>query len=259
MVEDCFKRFDQSFNRIRYFLCIADNLTTETLPKSWDIKNSSGFAYKINKPEDDKKQYVVDGYKHFLHRYLVRDIIESFTVCLDKVLFVLLLNGKQILPSQKLIDVLSFQEKMKLIKFERRGLLDKVNLLEKNYSLTLTGRHKDVVESLTDIRNCLAHNSGKVREIDGQEDQNNMRKFFWITSLLYMEGIDSGREYPVEFNVPLPENSNLCFKFSDHIRSFKIGEDLDFSSIEAFEIAMSLRYVGVSYLDILRKKLFPAS
>lgn len=82
-LEKSLKPFEQSFNRVKYFSQITENISTEIFPSSWEIKSKSGVSYMIKAPEEDKKEYVLDGYKHFVLRYLTRDCIESFALSLD--------------------------------------------------------------------------------------------------------------------------------------------------------------------------------
>lgn len=94
-VEKCFKTFDQSFNRIKYFICIAENLTEKQLPSFWSIQNPGGISYGVNEPDSKNKPLIVEGYKHFIKCYVLRDCIESFSLSLDKLFLILLIHGKK--------------------------------------------------------------------------------------------------------------------------------------------------------------------
>ena len=139
-INDCFKAFDISFNRLKYFSCITDNLNVESLPCAWSITNKSGMSYQITAPEEDNKEYLISGYKHFIQRYLVRDCIESFALCLDDLFLVLLLVGKTVPSTHTLLECLNEEERISLNKFRERGLSGrdgKIKILKDRFNLDL--------------------------------------------------------------------------------------------------------------------------
>lgn len=244
--ENCFKRFGQSFNRAQYFSCIMDNLDTSMLPNEWGIKNKSNLSYSMKAPDD--KQRLVDGCKHFMQRYLVRDCIESFALCLDELFFVLLLDGKKGLASQTLYDLLSPEECGEFNGFQFGGLREKIDALENRFGLKLSEMHRRVVISLRDIRNCFAHSNGVVRVKDGQADGEQGRKFSWVTLHVFGQGVASGQQYEIELNKPFSEETHIYLRINENSRSFKVGESLSFSSAETYEIAWSLQRVAIELL-----------
>lgn len=250
---ECFKLFDHSFNRIKYFSCIMDNLSVTTLPDDWKIKKESSFDYAIQKPDDKQKEKLVDGCRHFMQCYLVRDCIESFALCLDRLFLVLLLHGKRILPNQTLYNSLSKEDKKSLKTFEKVGLSGKVQQLKNIFKLELPEEHNRIIVDLKDIRNCLAHSNGIVRDRDGKENGKEYRKFHWATFSVFAVGIKSGKEFKIELNKPFGEEANICAKLNikDNFKSFKIGEMLSFSSSETYDIAWSLQLVAGKYLEEL--------
>ena len=136
-VNNCFRVFNQSFNRVKYFSCLANSMDIEGFPTSFSVQNPSGLNYMIKAPEtDEEKMSILDGYKHFIHCYLVRDCIESFSISLDSLFLTLLLNGKRILTNQTLMDSLSEDEKNLMKKFEREGLSSREGKLQLLKELT---------------------------------------------------------------------------------------------------------------------------
>ncbi|NCC53422.1 MAG: hypothetical protein EOM20_19725, partial [Spartobacteria bacterium] len=133
-IERSFKFFDQSFNRIKYFSSIANNTDIGSLPHNWSLQNKDGLTYMITAPRDDEERTrLINGYKHFIHCYLVRDSIESFALSLDQFCFMLLLNGKRIKLSKPPFESLEEEEKEFYKKFERAGMSSqegKVQLLK---------------------------------------------------------------------------------------------------------------------------------
>lgn len=242
----CFELFDQSFNRVKYFLCISDNVCTDSLPSEWRILNESGMNYGVHDPAENTV-HLIDGYKFFIRRYLVRDVIESFALCLDKLCFLKLLDGKTLTASQSLRDALTKKEKSRLNTFEFKGLKGKLEILEADFGLVIPEQHADAINSLTDIRNCFAHNNGYVRPNDGLETEEGKREFQWLAFSLFLEGA-SGREYEVVLGEPLQEESNVCLRLERNTKAFKISEPLSFSSVETYEIALSLHLAATEYL-----------
>ena len=70
-------------------------------------------------------------------------------------------------------------------------------------------------------------------------------------------GIESGETFGVKIGEPLKEESNIGCKIelADHSKSFRIGEQLSFSSKEAYEIGWSLQMVARKYLNQINAKI----
>lgn len=258
-INDCFKVFDQSFNRVQYFSCIAQNLSSDGLPAIWGIQNPSGITYAIKVPENqEEEQNILHGYKHFIHRYLVRDCIESFSISLDSLFFVLLLNGKNIPPGITFQESLSNEEKGLFKKFEKAGLSSqegKIQLLKTHFGLNISDRDKSIISCLKDIRNCLSHSNGFVRETDGKKDNDKKRKFTWqIISAFFLDE-ETGEESAIEFGKEMHESKTVAVRIEDHQKSFRIGEQLSFSPSETYEIAFSLKQVVNGILENINNQL----
>ena len=247
-VNECFRLLDESFNRVKYFSCITDNLSATVLPQTWQITNASGFIYDIPEISKNDVGNFVEGYKYFMQRYLVRDCIESFALCLDSLFFIFLLNGKRLHSNQVLYEALSTEEKAALKAFERNGISYKVQELEKKFNLKLPEDHHKGLSSLKDIRHCLSHSNGIVRHIDGKEDKEGSRLFQWSVFSIFAVGIQSGKRFKIELHKAFEEEVNICAKLGNQSKSFKVGEHLSFTSSETYEIALSLHYVALEYL-----------
>lgn len=262
-INKCFTTYDQSFNRVKYFSAITDNLTKDLFPDEWVINNPFGINYAMKDVPDNKKNELLQGYKHFMQCYLVRDCIESFAICLDKLFLVLLINGKRIKSDQTLLEALSDEEREKHKLFEKAGLSSqngKVQQLKNLFALPLSKEHNQLVTSLKDIRNCFAHGNGFVRDIDGKPDGKTKRKFHWATFSVFGIGTKSGNKFDIEIGKPLEEESYICGKIElkDNSKSFRVGEQLSFSSKETYEIAWSLQLVAREYLNQIRSNILEA-
>lgn len=261
LIDNCFKIFDQSFNRLKYFSCLASHLELSNMPTDWSIKNSSGINYAVKAPEtEQEKEMLIEGYKHFLHCYVVRDCIETFAIALDRLFFTLLLNGKKVLAGQPLFAALTDTEKELLNNFQYVGLSaekkrGKVELLKSEFDLELTAENKEIISGFRDIRNCFSHGYGLVRAGDGQDAGDGKRKFSWKTMSIFLRGEESGKEFGLVMNEPLPEASMLCMRIENHVKNFKVGEQLSFTASEAFEIATSLQHVARNFLSEINQKI----
>lgn len=258
-LESCFKSFQQSFNRVKYFSCITSNLDLEILPTDWGIQNPSGLSYSIKKPEtNEQKQMILDGYKHFIHCYLVRDSIESFAASLDYLFLTLLLHGKKVRAKQSLWDSLSAKEQDLMNEFEGASLSSKAGkfqLLKKHFNVELEKDFKKIIPTLKDIRNCFSHGNGFVRKTDGKKDGKGKRKFIWKTAHVFAKGIETGTEYPIEFGQPFKEEVHVCLQIKDHEKSFEIGDQLSFTPAETYEIAVSLQQVAKNLIKRVHENL----
>lgn len=255
---ECFKPFDRSFNRVKYFSCITDNLDVSHIPDDWTIKNETGLSYAVNEPEEKKKEYLIKSYKHFIQCYLVRDCIESFALCLDKLFFVLLLIGKTVPSDQTLYGSLSDENKELLKTFKNKGLYGrdgKIKLLKRHFNLELSEPYKKIISDLKDIRDCLSHGNGIVSDRYGKQDEQGDQKFHWATLTIFGVGVKSGERVKIEIGKPPKEETDIYIKpdTRDHFKSFKAGEMLSFSSAETYEIALSLQLVAQEYLKKIQK------
>lgn len=257
-VESCFKLFDQSFNRIKRFSKIGECLSVYNLPSDWGIKNDSGLTYSVEPLPEDKKAYVLDGFRHFLQCYLVRDCIESFMLCLDSLYLLLSLNGKQIKSNQTLLEALTKDEKENYEKFTFSGLSvkdGKIKKLEERFNLRLSKENKLIISSLKDVRDCLTHGNGIVQEKYGNSAKCGKRKFSWKTFHIFAEGISSKKKHKIELGKSFSEEVNLCLQIKECSKDFNIGEQLSFTSYETYEIAWSLQEIARGYLNIVSQQL----
>ncbi len=255
-VNQCFKLLDQSFKRTQYFSCIADNLSLSSLPNDWVIKREDGINWGIKEPEtEENKQHILDGYKHFIQCYLVRDCIESFALSLDDFFFTLLLAGKKVNPSKPLYDALSDEDKALLKLFEGDGLSSqngKVQKLKKQFGIELSPEQHTIISSLKDIRNCFAHSNGFVRNTDGKKADKGIRKFHWQTISITAVGAETQKEFQLKIGERYPEAMSIGLQIKEHSKHFKIGEQLSFSPVEAYEIGLSLHQIGAHYTKSIK-------
>lgn len=250
---DCFIEFNHSVNRVNLFSCIAQNITEEDLPRNWIIKNDNGVDYGINaNPDNDERNYILNGYKHFVQLYLVRDLIETFALSLDTLFMVLLADGK---TSQGgyLIDLLNEDDLAELKDFKQTGLTKKkkgkIEKLQSRFGLELSQESNSIIKSLRDIRNCFAHTNGRVRETDGAEAEGNKRKFVWKTMKIWAENEDTGETFAVKSNELVPAGLAVKTKIDTHEKSYTVGDSLSFTPVESYEIAFSLGTVVQEYLQ----------
>lgn len=265
-LEKCFTFFDHSFNRVKYFSCISNNVKEESLPSEWTIEDQNGIGQGMQEPNDEQKKSILEGYKHFIQRYLVRDCIESFSLSLDSLFFHLLLVKKKTVPSNtnlnKLHDCLNEDEKKLLKRFEYAGLtgkarsLGKLELLESNFEFKLSDDYRQIINSLKDIRNCLSHHNGIVRDNDGDSNGENKRKFSWAIFRIFAIDAESGEEFDLKVGKHVKEGTKICgqLKLTDNHKTFRIGEQLYFSANETFKIAYSLSLVAQQLLRAVTGK-----
>ena len=191
-------------------------MNIDLLPENWGIQNKDGIIYAVTAPQSsEEKARIVEGYKHFMHCYLVRDCIESFALSLDHFCLSLLLNGKRAQSGKPLFDCLTVEEKQFFDQFEKAGISSragKTQLLETRFCIKLPKELSTVISSLKDIRNCFAHGNGFVRQTDGKKAGNNERKFVWNTISVFVQGEETGKIYPIMFGEPFPEDGFVCIK-----------------------------------------------
>lgn len=257
-INSCFKALDRSFSRVKYFSCIASNLNFEGFPTSWQIQNPSGLNYMVSTPKNEEEQQIIlESYKHFMHCYLVRDCIESFAISLDRLFLTLLVCGKKVLTGQTLYDVLNDEEKKALKNFDKVGLSSKkgkIFLFKKHFGIEISDEHKDIIDSLKDIRNCFAHGNGFVRSSDGKEVGSEERKFTWRTISIFAKGEESGREFPIVFDKLMPEAGMISMRLENHQKLFKVRQQLSFTPAETYEIAFSLQQVARNLMKEIGEK-----
>lgn len=253
-IEDSFQIFGQSFNRIRCFLPITENLDLSSLPDVWDIKGRQDLlhAFKGFSSEKDRKE-ILEGYKHFITRYLLRDCIESFALGLDHLYSILMIRNTQFVPGTSFYAGLTEREQKQIKDFERVGLYrrrdGKIQRLKKDLGLEISKDHHKVVAGLKGIRDCLSHSNGIVMpEYGSKTAEPNVMEFSWLAFSVHAVGVQTGKKFEVRAGIELPEASNIIMDLKSHSKTFKVGEHLTFSSYEVFEIAYSLNLVATQYV-----------
>jgi hypothetical protein len=254
-IDGCIGQFDASFNRIKYFSQISDNIKLSELPPFWSIKSESGLNHMISAPPEDQLKNLLEGFKFFTKRYLIRDCIESFTLVLDDIFFALTLHGKKAQVNNTLFDVLTEEEKKLLKKFQDDGLVGKLSKIEKKLGIKLDEKFIRVVRSLRDIRHCLSHSNGVVRIVDGESAGKDKRKFCWTTFSAFVRGEETGKKYKLEFGKAYKESSTVYLQFAEHQKVFPIGSILSFSTSEIYEMGFSLQRVMWALIEEINKKL----
>ena len=256
----CFKLFDESFNRIKYFPRIADGIDVGSLPTDWGITRSdSGIRYGMNQPNEEQRQYLLNGFQYFLRRYLVRDCIESFALCLDELCLNLLLLSnlpRRVQSSQTLYDILEDEEKKFLKDFQDKGLSNKngkIGLLRTRFGLELSDKHKKTIKSLKDIRDCLTHRNGITSTRDGFSAEGQKIKFKWLTLDFFVVGTETGFKQPFKIGEVYKEGVNCFFKIKEHSKIVDVGSSLEFSSVEIYDIAHSLQLISMDYIGKIQQ------
>jgi hypothetical protein len=267
-VKICFKLFDESFNRVQLFTIIGENIAINNLPNEWGIKNDSGITYPVEPPPEDKKDYVVNGFKHFLQCSLVRDCIESFMLSLDTLYLLLSVNGKKMKLNQPLLIVLTEEERKDYNDFTLKGLSKKdgkIKALKDKFGLELSEENKTIANSLKDIRDCLTHGNGIVNEKYGSDAKDGKRKFTWQAISIFLQSTESKKRYKIEFGKKISDyvggingqdSIDVCLEIKERSKDYEIGEQLTFSPAETYEIAWSLQEIGREYIQKIKEKYF---
>ncbi|MET0154738.1 MAG: hypothetical protein ABW189_01355, partial [Rickettsiales bacterium] len=86
-IENCFKEFIESYNRVKYFCCVADNLEASFFPSDWLIKNEGKLDFGVKALSEEEQIFLLTGFRFFLRRYLLRDAVESFAISLENLFF----------------------------------------------------------------------------------------------------------------------------------------------------------------------------
>lgn len=254
-----FEPFDQSFNRMKYFGQIIDSITTDQLPNSWAIKDTSGIINHHGTPNTEQRKLLLEGAKKCMHRYMVRDCIEGFALSLDKLCFFLLFFADgtvRMKTNQRFHDILSDKDKEYLKKFSRKGISPKdgkIKELQKEFGLVLPEEYKTVIKGLKDVRDCVSHHNSIVREADGERINENECKFTWLTMrVFHVDEITKEREL-LEFDKLYENAGHVSISIDQNEKVFNIGEPITFSRAEAYEIARSLSYIRDEYFKLARE------
>jgi hypothetical protein len=168
----------------------------------------------------------------------LRELIETFSVFLDRVYFACLLIGASC--NQIPHDKVESRNK----KFQRDGLRDKLDTLRNNFGVGTS--HSGFLLSINQARNCVTHRRGIV----GPEDCSSGSEL-----VVKWEGIDIYAETPdgkvislqpvPEGGVHLPEGGHVKVKISERSRVFAMKSVVSFSPRELAEIChFVLRMTG---------------
>ncbi len=254
-IEDSFKIFRQSFNRVTCFLPITENLDFSSLPDVWEISGREGFLHTFKAfSSDENKKEILEGYRHFASLYMLRDCIESFALGLDHLYSILMIRNTTFIPGTSFYAGLNEEEQKRIKDFERVGLYrprdGKIQKLKKDFGLEISEDHRKVIAGLKDIRDCLSHSNGVVMPKYGiKTTEQNLMKFSWLAFSIYAVGAETGKKFEVKAGQKLSEPSQIVMKLETHNKAFNVGVQLAFSACEVFEIAYSLNLAIAQYIQ----------
>ncbi|MDP7143214.1 MAG: hypothetical protein QF692_01820 [Alphaproteobacteria bacterium] len=250
--------FAQSFNRLLYYIPLADNLDVSCFPDRWGIISNQGVLHEGTVPvtKQDEKG-LLEGFQNLTYRYLLRDCIESFALSLDDLYATLQVYEKKS-PSN-----LDEEDRKKAESFARAGIYrkkeGKLQRLKKDFGLKLPEDYRSIISGLKDIRDCLSHSAGIVMPHHGNKvSQSDEREFSWLSLHAHAIGKMSGKRYEIEVGDEFPEPVTLQVEPRPHAKTFKIGHHLIFSPGEAFDIANSLNLVLEQYIDEAYRSIQPS-
>ncbi|WP_299345232.1 hypothetical protein [uncultured Maritalea sp.] len=257
---ESFNLFAQSFRRVKYFLFIADNISISHLPQEhWEIGNKESVRFAIPTPPSNKIGGLVEGFQHFQRLYLVRDSIETFALCLDDLCFKLLLaqSGTRHIPiGGTLHDSLEATEKAFLNEFKSNGVSPtkgKISKLKERFSLSLSEDIERAIGSLKNVRDCLSHRNGIVSEKDGEAAKGGLRRIQWPAFELFVLDHKTKKRSKLSFGTTYINGGTIELQMIPRAKVFSVGEKLEFTSAEVFEIAQALNLAAQKYLSQIQK------
>jgi hypothetical protein len=252
--QKCFRPFDRSFQRVKYFSCVVDGMSPADLPSEWLIESASGIGFGMQEPTEEFQKEIVEWFRVFTKRWLVRDCVESFALSLDRLCEALMLMGikrRRIKSGQRLKEIFTDSEAQFIKDFSNAGLTGKrgkVRRLQDEFGIELVEERKKIIRGLKDIRDCLSHRNGVVGESDGEAASPEEGRFHWLTTHLYIEDVKTGIQLPLEVGRVYENGGDVCMQIIQHEKCVTLGNSLRFSSVEAYEIAQSLQWVAQGYL-----------
>lgn len=162
----------------------------------------------------------------------LREILEHFGLFLDQVhsaaLFILHNRG---------LNNLGDPEILRKNFHGRAGIGEKLRLIEERFSIVLP--HTAYINSMYLARNCLTHRMGEVaaQDLKGKESL----VVSWLAPDVFLRGEVSGKitPYPELIGKVTTEESMVCMKIVERSREFKLGERLELTQQDLWEICFS--------------------
>jgi hypothetical protein len=185
---------------------------------------------------------------------VIEDLIETFGLCLDKLIFFLLIGEKFKQSINSVINVTPEEETniyKSLATFELQGNDKKLTFLKDNYGVQTS--LSEYLNTLKVARNCLTHRLGVVGYGQkGENDFNNENKLTirWRFFNCYQDTPSKHLELSKVHDNDLKKGIKVTLKLEEQERSFNKGERINLSPIELEQICLNFR----DALDELIKK-----
>src|SRR4030095_9320340 len=132
-------------------------------------------------------------------------------------------------------------------RFHRLGLPDKIDDLQRIYSLALDPDLVGHLRTINDARNCLVHRQGIVQERDVNEDA--ALRVSWRRLACVIRGPDGERDFFPGSLVDVGET--LCVSNRDVAKLFPLGTAISFSVQEFADVCWSLFLLGLSTVKLV--------
>lgn len=170
-----------------------------------------------------------DEFRLWIEANGFRELIETFHVFLDAICLACL----KFKFSKR--DVSLAQLKEEHSGFSRQGFPSKLDILNKEYSIT--AKHRDHLVSLNSARNVFTHRLSVVRKKDLNAGEH--MRVSWLGSDIFLEEA-SGTRHPIEEVIAhqrsFPEETSIKMQFNTRARDFREGQRLVLSSRDLAEI-----------------------
>jgi len=162
-----------------------------------------------------------DEFKIWIEANGFRELVETFSKYLDSL-------------HQACLVIAKGKEKQQKT-FEQQGFPNKLNLLDSGFSVG--PKYVEYLKTLNKARNCFTHRRGIV----GQEDltRSNSLSVLWLGMDLFVE-TPTGEKHMLnvipEGGLLLPDGGSVMMQMMERERTFAIGSQVKFSTLDLAEI-----------------------
>jgi hypothetical protein len=237
-----------AIQRTIYLAAVGLNATPRLTQDDLQLPGTS-ISLQIAGPTPWPIEEAREGFEHWILMNGLRDATEAISGFLEETRTVLAAWQIEIRSRSGPVTGADWHEAMgsQRRRFHRLGLPDKIDDLQKIYSLSLDPDLVGHLRTINDARNCLVHRQGIVQERDVNED--GALRVSWRRLALVIQGPEGER--PGFPGAIVEVGETLCVSNRNVSKLFPLGTAISFSVQEFADVCWSLFLLGLSTVKLI--------
>ena len=241
-------QLQHAIQRTIYLAALGLNATPRLIQDDLQLLGTS-ISMQLAGPSVWPIEEAREGFEHWILMNGLRDATEAISGFLEETRMVLAVWQLGIRSRSGPVTGADWHEATvsQQQRFHRLGLPDKIDNLQKSYSLLLDPDLVGHLRTINNARNCLVHRQGIVQERDVNED--GALRVSWRRLALVIQGPEGERAgFP---GAIVDVGETLYVSIRDVSKLFPLGNAISFSVQEFADICWSLSLLGLSTTKLI--------